>query len=99
MVVRARVRGLREERVTGHSQASRKPRRSSKISLDMTRANIHRPPSQAIVAELVRAGVSEETAMAMERWKAQEVLELLRFGPDPLVPGGIATAEKRTGAW
>jgi hypothetical protein len=48
----------------------------------MTRANIHQPPSQAVIAELVRAGVSHETAMAMERWKAQEVLELLRFGPD-----------------
>jgi hypothetical protein len=48
----------------------------------MTRVHIHQPPSAAIVAELVRAGVSLETAMAMERWKAEEVLELLRFKPD-----------------
>ena len=48
----------------------------------MTRVHIHQPPSAAIVAELVRAGVSLETAMAMERWKAEEVLELLRFRPD-----------------
>lgn len=48
----------------------------------MTRVNVHRPPSAAIVAELVRAGVSLETALAMERWKAEEVLELLRFRPD-----------------
>ena len=48
----------------------------------MTRVHIHKPPSAAIVAELVRAGVSLETALAMERWKAEEVLELLRFRPD-----------------
>jgi hypothetical protein len=48
----------------------------------MTRVHIHQPPSAAVVAELVRAGVSEETALAMERWKAEEVLELLRFRPD-----------------
>lgn len=40
------------------------------------------PPSAAVVAELVRAGVSLETAQAMERWKAEEVLELLRFRPE-----------------
>jgi len=48
----------------------------------MSRVHIHTPPSAAIVAELVRAGVSLETAQAMERWKADEVLELLRFRPD-----------------
>jgi hypothetical protein len=48
----------------------------------MTRGNIHQPPTASIVAELVRAGISLETAMAMERWKADEVLELLRFRPD-----------------
>jgi len=30
------------------------------------------------VAELVRAGLSPSTVLAMEAWKAQEVLELLR---------------------
>jgi hypothetical protein len=61
-----------------------------------TRGRIHQPPPQAVIAELVRAGVSHETAIAMERWKAQEVLDLLRFGPDagpPGVPGGKAHPE------
>jgi hypothetical protein len=54
----------------------------------MTRINVHRPPSDAVIAELMRAGVSQETAMAMERWKAEEVLELLRFAPNgPALPG------------
>jgi len=38
----------------------------------------HQPPTPIVVAELVRAGVSITTALAMERWKAQEVLELLK---------------------
>jgi hypothetical protein len=53
---------------------------------NMTRVHIHRPPSAALVAELVRAGVSLETAQAMERWKAEEVLELLRYRPDAGAP-------------
>jgi len=62
----------------------------------MTPGKIHQPPPQAMVAELVRAGVSHETAVAMERWKAQEVLELLRFGLDagrPALHGGRARPE------
>lgn len=43
----------------------------------MDRPPIHRPPPAALVSALVRAGVSFSTAMAMERWKAQEVLDLL----------------------
>jgi hypothetical protein len=43
----------------------------------MDRPPAHRPPPAAIVSALVRAGVSFGTAMAMERWKAQEVLDLL----------------------
>jgi outer membrane cobalamin receptor len=43
----------------------------------VTRARAHRPPPAALVSALVRAGVSADTAMAMERWKAQEVLDLL----------------------
>lgn len=38
----------------------------------------HQPPPAPLVAELMRAGLSWHTAMAMERWKAQEVLDLLR---------------------
>ncbi|MDQ2961088.1 MAG: hypothetical protein M3R48_08595 [Candidatus Dormibacteraeota bacterium] len=38
---------------------------------------VHEPPSMMDVTALVSAGVSWSTAMAMERWKAQEVLELL----------------------
>lgn len=59
----------------------------------MSGVHIHRPPSAAIVAELVRAGVSLETALAMERWKAEEVLELLRFRPD----GGVASLKAAKG--
>ena len=44
----------------------------------MIRPSVHQPPSEAVVAELVRNGLSWNTAMAMERWKAQEVLDLLR---------------------
>jgi hypothetical protein len=61
----------------------------------MTRDHIHTPPSAMVVAELIRAGVSPETAMAMERWKADEVLELLRFRPDP---GQALRARKGTPA-
>ena len=86
MVARVRARGAREKCVTGHSRVLRVAVRPEKIASDMTRVNIHKPPSQAIVAELVRAGVSHETAMAMERWKAEEVLELLRFGPERAAP-------------
>lgn len=46
----------------------------------MDRPPIHVPPPAALVTALVRAGVSFGTAMAMERWKAQEVLELLGGG-------------------
>ena len=31
-----------------------------------------------MVAELIKAGLSVSTALAMEAWKAQEVLDLLR---------------------
>lgn len=86
IAVRARVRGAGEKCVTGHSRVLRGAPRAEKIASDMTRVHIHKPPSQAIVAELVRAGVSHETAMAMERWKAEEVLDLLRFGPERATP-------------
>ncbi len=46
----------------------------------MDRSPIHRPPPAALVTALVRAGISFGTAMAMERWKAQEVLDLLGGG-------------------
>ena len=65
----------------------------------MTRPVIHRPPTQSVVAELVRAGVSHETAMAMERWKAQEVLELLRCGPEAAVPSMSGAKAAASGAW
>lgn len=53
----------------------------------MDRSPIHVPPPAALVSALVRAGVSFGTAMAMERWKAQEVLELLG-GSMPAARGG-----------
>jgi len=37
----------------------------------------HRPPPESTVRALTRAGLSRSTAVAMECWKAQEVLELL----------------------
>jgi hypothetical protein len=39
---------------------------------------IHEPPPPLVIAALVRAGLSQSTANAMEAWKAHEVLELLR---------------------
>jgi hypothetical protein len=44
----------------------------------MTHPRIHEPPPTSIITELTRAGLSLSTAMAMEPWKAAEVLELLR---------------------
>jgi hypothetical protein len=45
----------------------------------MSRLHIHQPPPQPVISELMRAGLSLSTAMAMEPWKAREVLELLGF--------------------
>jgi hypothetical protein len=53
----------------------------------MDSSPVHRPPPAAIVSALVRAGVSLDTAMAMERWKAQEVLDLLGAAPPPVCGG------------
>ncbi|HWF57589.1 MAG TPA: hypothetical protein VG520_04485 [Candidatus Dormibacteraeota bacterium] len=59
----------------------------------MSRPPIHQPPPSPVVSELVRAGLTLSTAMAMEGWKAREVLELLhssgRGGPqrEPAMPG------------
>ncbi|MBV8195112.1 MAG: hypothetical protein JOY80_06240 [Candidatus Dormibacteraeota bacterium] len=39
---------------------------------------LHQPPPDAVVRALVRAGVSMPTALAMEWYKAVEILELLR---------------------
>jgi hypothetical protein len=36
------------------------------------------PLPQSLVAELIEAGISPSTVLAMEGWKAQEVVELLR---------------------
>jgi hypothetical protein len=57
-------------------------------TVSMDRSPVHRPPPAAIVSALVRAGVSLDTAMAMERWKAQEVLDLLGAAPPPVEGGG-----------
>ena len=58
----------------------------------MDRPPIHRPPPTPLVTALVRAGISFSTAMAMERWKAQEVLDLLGGGMPASLNGdeGIA---------
>lgn len=52
----------------------------------MTAHPAHQPPAPNVVAELIRAGVSLTTALAMERWKAQEVLDLLRLDAANLMP-------------
>ena len=56
----------------------------------MTRQHVHQPPPATVVAALMRAGVSWDTAMAMERWKAQEVLELLQHHPHRQLARGEA---------
>ena len=43
----------------------------------MTEMAFHRPPPETVILALTRAGISRATAMAMEPWKAQEVLDLL----------------------
>jgi hypothetical protein len=44
---------------------------------DMSQLHAHRPPPAALVSALVAAGLSLETALAMDALKAAEVLELL----------------------
>ncbi|MEO8897605.1 MAG: hypothetical protein ABI352_06295 [Candidatus Dormibacter sp.] len=44
----------------------------------MNRHPVHQPPPGPIVEDLIRVGLTRSTALAMESWKAQEVLELLR---------------------
>jgi hypothetical protein len=44
----------------------------------MSRPPIHQPPPKPVLSELLSAGLSLSTAMAMEPWKAREVLDLLR---------------------
>jgi hypothetical protein len=39
----------------------------------------HRPPPETIILALTGAGISRATAMAMQHWKAQEVLDLLHI--------------------
>lgn len=65
--------------------------------LPVTRSAVHTPPSPPVVAELMQAGLTFATAMAMESWKAHEVLELLRHarardtlpGPPPAARASI----------
>ncbi len=45
------------------------------------------PLPEALVSELLEAGISRATVLAMERWKAQEVLELLRSSRARELPG------------
>lgn len=43
----------------------------------MSRPLIHQPPPAPVVEDLIRAGLTRSTALAMESWKAREVLDLL----------------------
>lgn len=63
----------------------------------VSRSPAHQPPPASVVAALMRAGVSWDTAMAMERWKAQEVLELLQGTTGPSRPP--VPAEKLRPGW
>lgn len=60
----------------------------------MSARRIHEPPPQHVVDALVRAGVSLGTALAMERWKAAEVLDLLQQ-PRP----GLGIPGRHQPAW
>jgi hypothetical protein len=51
---------------------------------------LHQPLPPLLVDALVRAGVSHETAASMERWKAQEILELLSVPRHLIVRRGDA---------
>ena len=64
--------------VTERSRLWKSAGDSFTIAPIMSGMPVHQPPSPAVIAELMRCGVSHSTAMAMERWKAQEVLDLLR---------------------
>ena len=59
----------------------------------MNRIPVHQPPPDRVVEDLMRAGVTRSTAMAMESWKAREVLELLREpGRGDLQMGALSPA-------
>jgi len=58
----------------------------------MNRFPVHQPPPDPVVEDLMRAGVTRSTAMAMELWKAREVLELLREPARGEAPGGALSA-------
>jgi DNA-binding HxlR family transcriptional regulator len=60
----------------------------------VTRTPVHQPPPATVVEELTSAGVSFATAMAMESWKAREVLDLLRHSRKESAP-----AAARHGSW
>ena len=55
------------------------------------RRAVRRPLPDSLVAALLRAGVSLPTALAMERYKAVEILELLP--PDAATPRGQRPAK------
>jgi hypothetical protein len=50
----------------------------SRTMAAVSRLPVHQPPPPPVVEQLMSAGVSWSTAMAMESWKAREVLDLLR---------------------
>ncbi len=85
------LRGRWFEPVTNRSHALPRTVPRPTISPRMSRFPAHQPPPATVVAALTRAGVSRDTAMAMERWKAQEVLDLL--GPARKAADGAAAEE------
>ncbi|MBJ7610668.1 MAG: hypothetical protein JF887_14770 [Candidatus Dormibacteraeota bacterium] len=59
----------------------------------MSRYPVHQPPPDRVIDDLMRAGLTRSTAMAMEGWKAREVLDLLRdAGRGDVHAGALASA-------
>ena len=60
-------------------------------SIAMTLHAPRRVPSESVILALTRAGISRTTAIQMDAWKAQEVLDLLHeraaLGANPLRGG------------
>ena len=62
----------------------------------MSRFPVHQPLPDPVVEDLVRAGLTRSTALAMEGWKAREVLELL--GESKRVDVGLRPATPTRGS-
>jgi hypothetical protein len=62
----------------------------------MNRSPVHEPLPDPVVEVLIRAGLTRSTALAMEEWKAREVLDLL--GEPYRVERGVRPATPTRGS-